>query len=262
MSEPGFKHVLFKDLSHYLRITDYLSGYTPFEQALVRKNIGAISLKDIKTGGKDLEYKELESLIKSKQLIPGMLYIINGFCTIYQSYDGKTYGLDNNPSNPYTLVAIAVTEDKLSPRVTVISDDPQSIYWTVIYDPTSEILSDGQSTMGKILYMEDENFNKATYDFKNILWKKGYTFQKDGKENSKECYGNDLCFTDNITIKVPVSNLFSRISDVDIDVNLDLSTPYQKQIIKMEDNVYIDYLDLETLTHQFYALANDSRIHE
>lgn len=66
MSEPGFKHVLFKDLTHYLRITDYLSGYTPFEQALVRKNIGAISLKDIKTGGQDLEYKELESLIKSK----------------------------------------------------------------------------------------------------------------------------------------------------------------------------------------------------
>lgn len=70
-----------------------------------------------------------------------MLYIINGFRTIYQSYDGKTCGLDT--SNPYTLVAIAIAEDKLSPRVTVISDDPKSIYWTVVYDPTSEILSDG-----------------------------------------------------------------------------------------------------------------------
>lgn len=266
MSEPGYKHVLFKDLENYLKITGYLSGYTPFEQALIRKNIGAVSLNDIKSGGENLEYFQVEELIKKKKLVPGMTYAITNFRTIYKSHETKdgipvTYGLDKHQSDLYTIVTMAVSEDILSPSVVVISDDSDSVYWQVLYSPTSEVLPDGQKTMGKILYMQDENLNKATYDFKNIVWENGYSFQKNGIENSKQCFCNDLCFTENVSINTDVSNMVSRVSDISIQTcDIDLSTPYQKQIIKLDDNVFIDYLDLETLTHQFYGVANNSRI--
>ena len=41
------RHVCLRDLNNYLKKNEYLSGYTPVEQDLIRKNIGAIGEDDL-----------------------------------------------------------------------------------------------------------------------------------------------------------------------------------------------------------------------
>ena len=288
MIEPDYRHALFKDLKPYLKRTDYLNGFTSTEQAYIRRNIGAASADDIKAlTGKSIPvtYEALKDLIANNELTVGAVYLITDFQTIYQSTSKDqnnkyiTYGKDINPSEVYQIAAIAITANQLLSTVSIISDDPSSIYWSVQYDPTQETLDDGVKTKGKITYLSDNNFNQACFDFKNILIEHNnqlyHTFSdQNGDDNSDNCFNNNFCFTnnsilvgncsnnciygDNVKFLVPVNNLSGELNDVCVNVDeIGLANETSKTTILYNNVYHIDYLDLETLTHQFYALSID-----
>lgn len=288
MIEPDYRHVLFKDLKPYLHRRDYLSGFTSTEQAYIRKNIGAIGVDQLDAlQGRAIRvtYSELENQIQSGTLVVGAVYFITDFQTIYQSKtrnaEGKyvTFGSDVHPSKVYTIAAIAITPSSLLSTVSIISDDPTSIFWVVQYDPTKETLDDGKTTKGRITYLSDNNFNQARFDFKNTLIGLGSKFyyalsDSEGHDNSDQCFNNNLCFAsdtilvgncsnnciygNNVRFLVPVSNLTGELNDVCVhNDDIDLSNETAKTTILFNGVYHIDYLDLETLTHQFYALSND-----
>ena len=293
MIEPDYRHVLFKDLKPYLKRTDYLNGFTSTEQAYIRRNIGAASADDIKAlTGKSIPvtYESLKDLIANNELVVGAIYLITDFQTIYSSniknVNNKfvTYGTTINPSKVYSIAAIAISSNQLLSTVSIISDDPSSIYWSVQYDPTEETLDDGVKTKGKIIYLSDNNFNQACFDFKNKLVdfnnKLYHTFSDvNGNDNSDNCFNNNFCFTNNsilvgncsnnciygnnVKFLVPVNNLTGVLNDVCVNVDeIDLDNETGKSTILYNNVYHIDYLDLETLTHQFYALSNDIHITE
>ena len=288
MIEPDYRHVLFKDLKPYLKRTDYLNGFTSTEQAYIRRNIGAASADDIKalTGRSiPVTYEALQDLISNNELVVGAIYLITDYQTIYQSNTKNinnkfvTFGTTINPSKVYQIAAIAITANQLLSTVSIISDDPSSIYWSVQYDPTQETLDDGVKTKGKITYLSDNNFNQACYDFKNVLIDYNnqlyHTFSdQNGNDNSDNCFNNNFCFTnnsilvgncsnnciygDNVKFFVPVNNLTGKLNDVCVNVDeIGLDNESSKTTILYNNVYHIDYLDLETLTHQFYALSID-----
>ena len=279
MRVPLYQHVLFKDLQQYLRRDQYLDGYNEREKAYIRKNLG---LDDIKASTKatELPYNDLRLLIKDKQLDPGSVYIINDFRTIYQSkeiQEGKyvSYGKTIHPSNVYQIVSVAATEDRLFPQVLILDHE----LWEVKYDATQQILDDGQKTMGRIYYLSDENNNTANYDFKNVLINTTeglkYTFDKNGQENSQNCSNNNITncnnviflddcknnviYGNNIVVKHKLANFVGTLENTTIEAEFDDDTI--KQSVLFNDKYYIDYLDLETLTHQFYATTNTDSIY-
>ena len=291
MIEPDYRHVLFKDLKNYLSKRDYLSGFTSTEQAWIRKNIGAASADEaeaIKGKAISVTYDELENKIENESLVVGAVYLITDFQTIYQSNtrnaEGKyvTFGSDVHPSKVYTITAIAITPSSLLSTVSIISDDPTSIYWSVQYDATRETLDDGKTTKGRITYLSDNNFNQARFDFKNVLLESGSRLyhtlsDRDGNDNSDNCFNNNLCFAsdtilvgncsnnciygNNVKFLVPVCNLTGELNDVYVyKDDIGLSNETAKTTILYDGVYHIDYLDLETLTHQFYEISNDIHV--
>lgn len=222
------RHVCLSDLENYLKRTDYLNNYTPVEQQEVRKNIGAVGKEELDNLISsivinnnmyiEVTHKELDSLIQSNSLKIGYIYNIIDFQTIYQSnysiYDvPQTWGLDINPSKEMQIISIAIFNNKLDPRVLLITDDNNSSKWVVEYDPTIEILPDKVKTKGKITYLKDNNNNSAYYDFKNIKFRRTkydlnkiginiednyidtYTFSTpDFQDNSNNVFNNTLEF--------------------------------------------------------------------
>ena len=174
------RHVCLKDLDNYLNKAEYLDGYTPTEQKQVRKNIGAIGKADLasyipETKFIPLTHAELVDLIKDNKLAIGQIYAITDFQTIYESNVQNnvgqyiTWGLDNNPSEVYTIITIALSANTLLNRVVIVSEKyPNSYKWIVEYDYEPEVLQDGVVTKGKITYLKDTNNNVAYYDFKNV----------------------------------------------------------------------------------------------
>lgn len=291
MIEPDYRHVLFKDLKNYLSKRDYLSGFTSTEQAWIRKNIGAASADEaeaIKGKAISVTYDELENKIENESLVVGAVYLITDFQTIYQSNtrnaEGKyvTFGSDIHPSKVYTIAAIAITPSSLLSTVSIISDDPTSIYWSVQYDATRETLDDGKTTKGRITYLSDNNFNQARFDFKNVLLESGARLyhtlsDREGNDNSDNCFNNNLCFAsdtilvgncsnnciygNNVKFLVPVCNLTGELNDVYVyKDDIGLSNETAKTTILYDGVYHIDYLDLETLTHQFYEISNDIHV--
>lgn len=283
MNDKLYRHVLFKDLESYLRKEDYLGGYTTTEKNWIRKNIDALGVKEAMnlldrqiSGVKFGTYKELSKLVSNKELVPGFLYILTDFRTIYQSsiqIDGKfqSWGDLVNPSALYNIILIAYSESQFLKNVTILSDDENSLEWVVLYNFQSRTLDDGVQTKGEIIYLQDQNNNRANYDFKNIKHVNGYTFEKDGVEGSQFYIDNDLTnsfnisFKDisnhnklsgtNVIISSPIDYLVGQINNVYINTSsLSLDSTSIKQIVTINNKYYLDYLDLETLTHQFYAI--------
>ena len=279
MRVPLYQHVLFKDLQQYLRRDQYLDGYDEREKAYIRRNLGLDNIK-ASTQSTELSYNDLRLLIRDKQLNPGSVYIINDFRTIYQSkekVDDKyvSYGKDVHPSDIYQIVSVAATEERLFPQVLILGHE----LWEVKYDATQQILDDGQKTMGRIYYLSDENNNTASYDFKNVLINTTdglkYTFDKDGSENSQNCSNNNIIncnnvvflddcknnviYGNNIVVKHKLCNFVGTLNNTSIEEEFDDDTI--KQSVLFNGIYYIDYLDLETLTHQFYATTNTDSIY-
>lgn len=267
-----YRHVLFEDLKNYLNRNEYLAGFTTMEQSYIRKNIGAIGSEDIEKALSkisfslnELSYNEFAELLYQKRLISGNLYIINDFQTIYQTnhINNKkfvSYGLDNHPSQIYKLICFAISNEEILPQIYIMYNNKIQP-WCVLYNPKYKVLDDGTKDKGRIFYLQDQNGNVANYDFKNILFDYNdqdyYTFSNQEKEdNSQNCFNNDLRQSFGNIIQVPINRLICNYNGIFVNdfQEQDLSI---KQVIKRDDNYYIDYLDIETLTHQFYAIAKN-----
>lgn len=272
INDSDYRQVLIKDLKKYLKRDDYLSGFTPNEQRWIRLNIDAIGseeldlkVKELISGLNIITYDEFIELKTKNNLVPGTIYGISNFRTIYQSFEknskGKyiTWGNKINPSKEYLLLTIALNKNTIASSAYLYGND--ELFWTIKYNPTQETLDDGEQTRGRIIYMEDNNNNKATYDFKNILFKHNnklwHTFSdENGKDNSKNCYNNDICFSYNLIFDSSVNNINCTNKNNIFISGIDISDYNNKQIIFTNNKHYLDYLDLETLTHQFYELEN------
>lgn len=270
MNSLLYKHVLFKDLQEYLKRTDYFKGYTETEKAWIRNNLGLIGEKDVQLAidnklnkVTEVTFEQFQKLINNKELQTGLTYIITDYQAIYLLNDNIEYG------NTYKLVTTAISTNSILSEVIVISNSPKSLSWRVFYDSTPVLIKDNIYNKGTVTYLEDENFNKANYDFKNIKSKYGFAFKTDiGEENSSKCKENDIRYASNISftgssnynfvcgnninITVPVSNLYGTANN--ITINKELPTTTINQLVCLEDEYYIEYLDTETLTHQFYAI--------
>lgn len=284
MDDRLYKHVLFKDLYPYLKKTDYLSGFSTTEQAYIRQNIGAIgqleAAKLTKNGLEETDYDNIQKLIRLNGLHPGRIYVITDYQTIYQSpnknQEGKyiSWGLDINPSKIYSLITTAYNNNTLLPMAYIINDD--STCTLVNYNVNQQVLDDGVSTKGSISYMLDQNRNQANFDFKNqlIVKDKPYYLFSDinGNENSNNCYFNNCCRLsntvfigeientfiegDNNFIKTSLKNVNGKLNNSVIALDeIGLSNETNKNIICLDGQYFIDYLDFETLTHQFYAIS-------
>lgn len=219
------RHVCLADLEEYLKRTDYLNKYTPAEQEEIRKNIGAVGQEDLdqlvatiikENRYTELTYEELKKHIENKSLKIGGIYCVTDFQSIYESNYvvnkiPQTWGDRINPSNTCQLLLTAAFVNILYPKAMLISDDPNSYKWDVIYDPECKTLSDGISTKGEITYLKDHNNNSAHYDFKNIRFRRTkselrkvgfeistpykdvFTFNdEDLHENSNNVFNNEL----------------------------------------------------------------------
>ena len=273
MNEFGcYRHVLFEDLKNYLNRNEYLAGFTSIEQAYIRTNIGAVgkdeieqALSSIAFNINELSYQEFSEFLYQKKLIAGCIYIINDFQTIYQTnyiINGKfiSYGLEEKPSQIYKLICFAISNEELLPQVQVIYNNKIQP-WYVLYNPYYKILDDGTKDKGRIFYLQDQNGNIANYDFKNMLFDYNgedyFTLSNQDKaDNSQNCFNNDLRQSFGNIIQVPINRLICNYNGIFVNdfQEQDLSI---KQVIKRDDNYYIDYLDIETLTHQFYAIAKN-----
>lgn len=163
-----------KDLAGYFKKSELFSGLTTLEQEEARRNLGIIDVEG--SGGEanpvEVTYAVIWDKIRSKSLVTGVTYAITDFQTIYTSNvlgNGGTYeswGLNINPSQTWTLLVTAISNEQLDRRITIAGKQ-----WEVEYDVKQEILPDGTRTKGKITYLADDNGNIAFYDFKNIRWR-------------------------------------------------------------------------------------------
>lgn len=189
------------DLKNYFRIRDLLGGLTEPQKRQLRENIGVSAGEGGQTIPQSVTYSMLRSIISQNQLTTGARYLITDFQTIYDNGGGIAWGTDESeyPSQKYTLLVTAISDNKLDPRV-IISEHPE---WKVEYDSNPEVLPDSTATKGKIIYLKDDNNNSAYYDFKNVRYirnaKAYFTFSvvSDGNvtdfSNDDSVHDNEIC---------------------------------------------------------------------
>ena len=262
-----YKHVLFKDLKDYIRKDQYFEDYTETEKAWVKQNLDIVGKGEIQllidsrvAGVKEVTYNQLQTMLKETTIQAGFIYIIQDFESMW--IEKGTI----KKSDPFKLLIMAYSPKEFLPNAIALNN----LNWEIKYDITPKEISPGIFNKGTITYLEDENFNKALFDFKHIKCSKGYLFQDlEGNENSTNCKNNDLTEAtniyltgncnyniirgNNIQFKVPISGLIGELNNVCVD-KLDFNDETLKQAIKLNNKYYIDYLDYETLTHQFYAI--------
>lgn len=168
------RYACLKDLSGYFKKSELFSGLTTLEQEEARRNLGIVDVQG--EGGQttpiEVTYATIWDKVRRGTLITGTIYAITDFQTIYTSntYNNAgqyaSWGLTINPSQTWTLLVTAISENQLDRRITIAGKQ-----WEVEYDITQETLSDGTTTKGKITYLADDNGNIAFYDFKNIRWR-------------------------------------------------------------------------------------------
>lgn len=166
-----YRHVCFKDLENYFNKKDLFSGLNEDEQSVIRTNIGAASLNDLRAsmGGIIVgTYAEIKEIADDNDLSLLCKYVITDFQTIYRSNTNEIWGLSVNPSEVYSIVLTPISGNKFDKRVSIMNSEGVALDWIVNYEFQSEALSDTVNTKGKITYLKDQNNNSAYYDFKNI----------------------------------------------------------------------------------------------
>lgn len=176
MNKFDGRHVCMSDLIRYLKRDEYLSGYTESEQEQIRKNIGALGISEINDIVSQItnlyildSYKNIKTLVETKQLKIGYTYAISDFSSMYISNANELITSSVN----YVVILTATDSNKFNSRVTLLSTDYLDSYkWIVEFDFNSELLKDNTYTKGKITYLKDCNNNIAYYDFKGIQFRR------------------------------------------------------------------------------------------
>lgn len=134
---------------------------------------GSSSNSEVVTFQVKLTYSELEELINSSSLVPGMQYRITDYVTIVEDREIDSAG------HPFDVIVTAMTEDTLYPDARASLHDGDNYFrsenleaWHLRYAvrPFNNYTDSWYPSTGKgiIYYMEDEYGNKADFDFKNI----------------------------------------------------------------------------------------------
>lgn len=179
------------DLRNYFKKSDLFSGLTPLEQEQARINLGIQEYEDLKEGYVEITHVNLWDKIQRNQLTPGTVYAITDFQTIYSSNVTNnagqkiTWGAETNPSQVWTLLVRAISNNQLDRRITIAGKQ-----WEVEYDPTRKLLPDGVYNKGTITYLADDHGNVAFYDFKNVRWR--YTAAQLRAAGLQTNYNRDL----------------------------------------------------------------------
>lgn len=165
------RHVCLKDLDNYVKRYEYFSDFTEDEIALVQRNLDIFTADGIVIEG---SYEAIQELQSKSSLKLGYTYIINDFRSIYLDDNGNICGTEDNiPSAEYWVILHPSSENTFDSRVTLYkSDDMECSKWTVEYDITPTVFSNGTTNKGTITYLKDSNNNYAYYDFKNIRFVK------------------------------------------------------------------------------------------
>lgn len=259
MDNKLFRHVCFKDLENYFKISDYFSNLTKNEKSIIKQNL------EIDVSYCRDNHFSIKQRVQERRLIPGGIYII----TDYQFLD------ENYSSDKYQIITRAVDYGMLDSKVTLVKNN-KIMDWEVRYN----IL---EGALGTITYLKDQNGNSAYYDFKNkkvFLESVGYipTFSKLINGEYVECSNNVYNVTldknsnnnlfiveneyRNVLITNSSNNIFKQdiintevsISDAIIENIPVLSTELPSTILTINNTPYLEYLDEETLTKQYVQL--------
>lgn len=166
------RYACIQDLNNYFKKSELLGGLTSLEQEQVRINLGIQDYESELEKFAETTYANLWDKVNRSQLSPGTVYAITDFQTIYESNvenaGGQkiTWGLDVNPSEVYTLLIRAISQNQLETRAAILGKS-----WKVEYDITRRTLADGKTNKGTITYLKDDNANEAFYDFKNVKFR-------------------------------------------------------------------------------------------
>lgn len=166
MSE--YRHVCFKDLDNYFKISDYFGNLSEVEKQLIRTNLNVgQSENTITTEIIEGTYLEIKYLLDNDLLVIYNKYIITDFQSIYYSNTNETWGIPSkNPSQTYQILLTPTSSNSFDSRV-ILFKDGIPLNWEVYYDIKRQTLPDGVYTKGRITYLKDQNNNSAYYDFKN-----------------------------------------------------------------------------------------------
>lgn len=259
MDNKLFRHVCFKDLEGYFKISDYFNNLTKEEKNIIKQNLN-IDLSFVRG-----THDEIKDRVQNRNLIPGGIYIITDYQFVDDGY--------NTPI--YTIITRAIDQNTLDTNATILKEDV-ILDWEIRYDFN-------KGPKGTITYLKDQNGNSAYYDFKNkkvFLENVGYipTFSKlqDGEyvESSdlafnvnidKKSKNNVFIITNecrNVLITDSSNNIFNQdLVNSSIMVNnytvenlpiLACDTP--STIYNIDDHFLLEYLDEETLTKQYIKL--------
>lgn len=131
-------------------------------------------------------YSEFVEKINNSKLLPGFVYIITDYQTIYRTSDNLLLGTDTSiyPSEHWHIQVTATSNNTYNPNGIVV-DRP---YLHIYYDHSHKQVSD----KGQILSMHDHAHNvKANYDFVNIRFavtKDKFKEELTGMEFARDVY--------------------------------------------------------------------------
>lgn len=198
------RYACIHDLNNYFKKKDLLGGLTDLEKSQLRKNIGIIEYTGEGGQSKPLEvtYAVFNDSASRGGLVTGARYVITDFQTIYSSNVTNSAGQritwgtsdSTNPSPIWRLIVTAITNSKIDPRVVIDNNTMRN--YIVEYDPSSEVLEDGITTKGRIVFMRDNNFNSAYYDFKSMKFRRTAEELNNTNLDINAAYGDFYTFSD------------------------------------------------------------------
>lgn len=130
------------------------------------------------TSVQSVTYDEIFGMATGSTLVPGQLYRITDYNTIYVQPESLEIMTGHNP---FQLIVLAINDSKVGINAWAVPNStfPNANLWQVEYDLFSTNVvwavdpnSGDNIAKGSITRLVDENLNDCPYDFKNILFRR------------------------------------------------------------------------------------------
>ncbi len=169
----------------------------------------------------EITYEELNTLIQTSKLKPGVQYRITDYNTTVNS-DNTLY---TSAGHQFDIIVTADSEASLMEKASVIHHEGDTYFatvplqsWEIKYcfkNDTSRFDWADPEGKGVIYYMRDEKNNECGFDFKNIKYKNKYTFHNIDDDTDFSltpfCYGNIVKSIGTVFSEVGGGSIFSNI---------------------------------------------------